>query len=169
MSKMKVGHDVEEGFSLRDALQEGYFSDLVVTSTDGQPFNVHRTILACCSPQMTCREWEVFLQTLKAQHLSAVLKLVTIKNVKEESSESIYDSRNFFWSVLFPAPFFSYIYCGSLPSGATVSLVRELVSAVSTNPKLTHLVNVCKAFIGSYDLKQRMCVSVCLCVIILDA
>ena len=96
MSKMKVGHDVEEGFSLRDALQEGYFSDLVVTSTDGQPFNVHRTILACCSPQMTCREWEVFLQTLKAQHLSAVLKLVTLKNVKEESSESIYDSRNFF-------------------------------------------------------------------------
>lgn len=72
--KMKVCVTADERFSLRDALQEGYFSDLVIKSTDGQPFKVHRTVLACALPQMTYREWEIFLQTLKAPLLSAVLK-----------------------------------------------------------------------------------------------
>lgn len=71
---MKVCADVDEGFSLRDALQEGYFSDLVITSSDGQAFKVHRTVLACSSPNMTYREWEMMLRTLKSSHLSAVLK-----------------------------------------------------------------------------------------------
>ena len=66
--------DMDEGFSLRDALQEGYFSDLIITSSDGQPFNVHRTVLASSSPNMTYREWEMILRTLKAPHLKAVLK-----------------------------------------------------------------------------------------------
>ena len=72
--KMKVCSDMDEGFSLRDALQEGYFSDLVITSSDGQPFNVHRTVLASCCPNMTYREWEMVLRTMKPQHLSAVLQ-----------------------------------------------------------------------------------------------
>ena len=72
--KMKGCSDMDEGFSLRDALQEGYFSDLVITSSDGQPFNVHRTVLASCCPNMTYREWEMILRTMKAQHLSAVLQ-----------------------------------------------------------------------------------------------
>lgn len=73
---MKVCADMDEGFSLRDALQEGYFSDLVITSSDGQPFNVHRTVLSSCSPNMTYREWEMILRTLKASHVAAVLKWV---------------------------------------------------------------------------------------------
>ena len=64
----------DEGFSLKDALLEGYFSDLIITSTDSQSFNVHRTVLDCVSPQMTYREWEMFLRTLKGPLLSAVLK-----------------------------------------------------------------------------------------------
>ena len=72
--KVKVCATVDEGFSLKDALQEGYFSDLVVTSTDGQTFNIHRTVLACSSPQISYREWEMLLRTLKAPLLSAILK-----------------------------------------------------------------------------------------------
>ena len=63
-----------EGFSLKGALQEGYFSDLLITSADGHPFKVHRTVLACSSSHMTYREWEIFLRTLKSPLLSVVLK-----------------------------------------------------------------------------------------------
>lgn len=51
--------------------------------------------------------------------------------------------------------FVSFIYSGSLPSGASESLVRELMAALSSKPKLSPLVDICRAFIGSYDLKQR--------------
>ena len=72
--KVKVSVATDEGFSLKDALLEGYFSDLAITSTDGQTFNVHRTVLDCVSPNMTYREWEMFLRTLKGPLTSVVLK-----------------------------------------------------------------------------------------------
>jgi fructose-1-phosphate kinase PfkB-like protein len=50
---------------------------------------------------------------------------------------------------------FSYVYSGSLPSGVTESMVRELMAALSSKPKLAPLIDICRAFIGSYDLKQR--------------
>ena len=55
-------------------------------------------------------------------------------------------------SLLLP---FSYIYSGTLPSTSTMALVQELLAAISSNPKLVNLVDLCNAFIGSYDLKQR--------------
>ena len=59
-------------------------------------------------------------------------------------------------SRLHPSPPLSYIYSGTLPANATVTLAQELLAAISTNPKLDKLADLCKAFIGSYDLKQRM-------------
>lgn len=56
----------------------------------------------------------------------------------------------------------SYIYDGALPAGTTVPQAQELMTAISTNPKLTQLVDLCKTFIGSYDLKQRMYTALCL-------
>ena len=61
----------------------------------------------------------------------------------------------FFFTCVLPLLPYSYIYSGSLPSGASESLVRELMAAILSNPKLSQLVDLCKAFIGSYDLKQR--------------
>ena len=54
-----------EGFTLQGALDEGYFTDLTVTSSDGSGFKVHRTVLGHTLPSMSCRDWEMFLATLK--------------------------------------------------------------------------------------------------------
>ena len=59
---------------MKGALDEGFFSDLVVRSSDGVTFNVHRTVLNCSSPKMGYREWEVYLATLKASLLKVTLK-----------------------------------------------------------------------------------------------
>jgi len=65
-------------FSLEDALDEGFFSDLDVRSLDGQSFHVHRTVLACCCPGMRYRDWEVFLSQIKSTLVSAVLRCVCV-------------------------------------------------------------------------------------------
>ena len=60
-----------EGFSLLEALDEGFFSDLVVKACDGSPFNVHRMVLGLCG--MSYRDWEIFISSLKPTTAKAVL------------------------------------------------------------------------------------------------
>lgn len=65
-----------EAFTMKEALDEKFFSDLTVRSSDGVTFNIHRTVLDCCSPNMGYREWEMYLSTLKATLLKVTLKSV---------------------------------------------------------------------------------------------
>lgn len=59
------------------------------------------------------------------------------------------------WSSLFRR----FLYTDSLPSQLNLSLAKELSAAIASNPKLSHLHELCQAFINSNNLKQRMCVS----------
>ena len=62
-----------DGFTLKAALEESFFSDLVVRSSDGASFNVHRTVLGNCCPNMGYRDWEVLISSLKAPMAQIVL------------------------------------------------------------------------------------------------
>ncbi len=66
------------GFSLRDALEEGFFSDLSLRSADGQTFPCHRIVLASCSPGVSYREWEIFLSSLRSALLRAALRYTDV-------------------------------------------------------------------------------------------
>lgn len=60
-----------DNYSLLPALEEGFFADLVVHSSEGQPFALHRTVLACCLPGVSCSDWERLLSGLSAPVLQA--------------------------------------------------------------------------------------------------
>ena len=61
-------------FSLKDALDDGFFSDLSIRSSDSTQFPVHRTVLASSSPNTSYREWEVLLSGFKATHVKVILE-----------------------------------------------------------------------------------------------
>lgn len=65
---------IVDTFSLKDALEDGFFFDLSVHSCDGVSFAVHRTVLASCSPRVGYREWEVLLSSFKASLIKVILE-----------------------------------------------------------------------------------------------
>lgn len=62
-----------EGFTLQGALDEEYFTDLTVTSSEGSKFKVHRTILNQTLPDMSVSDWEALTATLPAALVRVVL------------------------------------------------------------------------------------------------
>lgn len=65
---------IVDNFSLRDALEESYFTDLSVNSSDGVFFPVHRVVLASSCRQIGYREWQVILASLKSPLVKVVLE-----------------------------------------------------------------------------------------------
>lgn len=65
---------IVDTFSLRDALDDGFFSDLTLHSSDSVPFVVHRTVLASCSSRVSYREWEMVLSSFKATLVKVILE-----------------------------------------------------------------------------------------------
>ena len=65
---------IVDSFSLKDALDDGFFSDLTIHSSDGCAFPVHRVVLACSSPKVTYREWEVTLSAFKSPLVKVILE-----------------------------------------------------------------------------------------------
>ncbi len=65
---------VIDNFSLGNALEEGFFSDLTVRSSDGVAFPVHRIVLSSNSPKLSYREWEVLLSGFKAPLVKVILE-----------------------------------------------------------------------------------------------
>ena len=63
-----------DNFSLKDALDDGFFSDLTIRSSDNVTFAAHRTVLASSSPRVSYREWEVVLSGFKAPVVKAILE-----------------------------------------------------------------------------------------------
>lgn len=114
---------IVDNFSLKDALEDGFFSDLTVHSSDGVSFPVHRTVLVSSSPRGSYREWEVLLSGFKATLIKTILE---------------------------------YLYTDSLPVNLSLSLAKELCAAISLKPKLSRLCDLCRAFIESNNLKQRL-------------
>lgn len=68
-SKTQV--EFTDDYSLLPALEEGFFADVVVRSCDGQPFALHRTVLAACLPSFSCSDWERLLAGLTTPVLQA--------------------------------------------------------------------------------------------------
>ena len=62
-----------EHFSLKVALEEGFFSDLTIRSAEGQQCCAHCAVLSCCCPGMKYQDWEVFLSSLPTHLLKAAL------------------------------------------------------------------------------------------------
>lgn len=63
-----------DSFSLKDALDDGFFSDLTIHSLDGVSFPVHRIILVCSSSKLSYREWEILLSAFKASVVRVILE-----------------------------------------------------------------------------------------------
>ncbi len=61
-------------FSLKEAFDDGFFSDLTVRSCDAVSFPVHRIVLACSSPKLSYRDWEVLLSGFKASLVRVILE-----------------------------------------------------------------------------------------------
>ena len=165
-------------FSLKDALDDGFFSDLVVKSSDGQKFPVHRAILACCCSGMKYRDWEIFLSKLGSTLVSAVLRCVCVcvcvcacvgacmrvcahvhvcvcvcvkREALSERECAVAKCSSLYVLVS------SYIYTDCLPPGLSLPLAKELLAAVSTKPQLSRLTDLCKTFIDNHNIKQSKC------------
>ena len=61
-------------FSLKAALEEGFFSDLAIRSAEGQQCCAHRAVLSYCCPGMKYQDWEAFLSSLPTHLLKAALQ-----------------------------------------------------------------------------------------------
>ncbi len=129
-----------EGFTLQGALDEGYFSDLTVTSSDGVEFKVHRTILSNSLPSMSSSDWHVLVASLKSHLVRIVLRY-----------SHTHTHTLLCYSLL---PLHSYVYTHRLPTLLSLAAAREIVAVISPHPRLGHLTQLCSTFIGSHDLKQ---------------
>ena len=65
---------IVDSFSLKDALEDGFFSDLTIRSSDSVSFPVHRTVLVSSSPKISYREWEILLAGFKATLVKPILE-----------------------------------------------------------------------------------------------
>ena len=65
---------IMDNFSLKEALDDGFFSDLTVKSCDSVQFPVHRLVLASSSPKLSYRDWEILLSGFKAPLVRVILE-----------------------------------------------------------------------------------------------
>ena len=61
-------------FSLKEALEDGFFSDLILRSCDGASFRVHRVVLSSSSCKMSYRDFEILASSMKAPLVRVILE-----------------------------------------------------------------------------------------------
>lgn len=76
ITKATEGCKTDVAFSLMDALDEGYFSDLKVRSNGGVERMVHKSVLSVCCVGLTYRDWEMMLGSLNAEAFEAMLRFI---------------------------------------------------------------------------------------------
>ncbi|KAL5473037.1 hypothetical protein EMCRGX_G027477 [Ephydatia muelleri] len=76
ITKATEGRKMDVMFSLVDALDEGYFSDLKVHSSGGAERMVHKSVLSACCVGLSYRDWEMLLGSLSAEAFEAVLRFI---------------------------------------------------------------------------------------------
>ncbi|KXJ07762.1 uncharacterized protein LOC110250055 [Exaiptasia diaphana] len=75
-------------FSLLGALNEGYFSDLKITASNGEEFNVHRTILSCLCPMEDWSKVPHYMKNLPSDVLRLFLHYLYTGSLPDNPSES---------------------------------------------------------------------------------
>lgn len=120
-------------FSFQPAFERGYFSDLVITSSSGKNYQVHRIIMKLGCPQQS---WESR----------------TTKQSSRPYEACVLDglSNTTLSTVLY------YIYAESLPPGLTESGARECMNAIGKIAGLENLNSLCRCFLENYAVRTKI-------------
>ncbi|XP_039265805.2 uncharacterized protein LOC120341379 [Styela clava] len=118
-------------FSFQPALDNGYFSDLIITSSSGKNYPAHRVILKLGCPE---RSWESH-SSKQSSYQACIL-------------DGLSDSA--LSTVL------HYLYTESLPPGLSEIASRECTDAISKISGLEKLNQLCQSYLENYAVRTKI-------------
>lgn len=126
----------EAPFSYLSALENGYFSDLAITSASGKNYHVHRIILKLGCPE---QNWE------SESSLSGKLSPPSYQICPLDGL-----SDNVLVTVM------HFLYSGSIPPSLSETGARECLNAVMKLNGLEKLANLCEKYLENYAVRTQI-------------